>query len=133
MTATAEDTIPSTVITGSQISCQPHSDFMHADPREPVDATLRTDVHAATTDTPLRTPPCAPWTPPTPVRTPPSGQLTATQPQQPHASQAERPDTEERQLERESSHGVEADDMRLGEELTRATWRRRLEELVSLA
>ena len=38
-------------------------------------------------------------------------------------------DTEERQLERESSHGVEADDMMLGEEFTRALWRRRPEEL----
>ena len=45
----------------------PHSectstDQMHADPRVPV-------VHAAITDTPLRTPPCALWTPPTPLHT----------------------------------------------------------------
>ena len=75
------------------------------------------DVHAAMTDTPLRTPPCAPWTPRTPLRTPPCGQPTATQPQHlcpqtPHASQTEWPNTEERQPERESSRGVEADDMR---------------------
>ena len=134
LTATAEDTIPPTAISGSQTSCQPHSVHKHADPCEPVDPTLRTDVHAAITDTPLRTPPCDSWTPPTPLRTPPSGQPTATQPQRictqtPHASQAEWPVAEERQLERESSHGVEADDMRLGEGLSRATWGRRLEKL----
>ena len=134
LTATADDTIPPTAITGSQTHCLPQLAVLHADPSGLVDATMCSDVHSVVTDTPLRTPPCTPRTPPTPLRTPPSGQPTATQPQQfcpqtPHASQSEWPDTEERQSERESSRGIEADDMRLGEEITRATWRRKLEAL----
>ena len=61
-------------------------------------------------------------------------ELTASQPHQfcpqtPRASLTEWPNTEERQPEQASSRGIEADDMRLGEELTRAACRRRLEEL----
>ena len=123
--------LTATTITGFQTPCQPHADYLHADPREPVDATLRTNAHTGTADTPLRTPPRDLLT----LRTLLAGQLVSTSPQlfclRPSTPHEWNGRTLKRDDRRRRETAAASTETRLTEELASATWRRKLEELDS--